>query len=187
MKNQKGFSLVEIIIAMAVTTIMLAGLANFFVSQAKTTSMQVMTIDTIASARTTLATMTREIRMAGFRPSKAVAAGVAQANATSIRVTMDLNQDNTVSGGDEDVTYSFVNNDGNKMITRNGVLMSNVDNVSFTYTLSDGSTTQTPADLTAIRRITLVLTVRSNTIDPLTQTYRLVELNSDITPRNLAL
>jgi type IV pilus assembly protein PilW len=188
MKRQAGFSLVELMIVMAVSLILLAGISSAFTSHAKTTTMQVLTIDTVHRARTALASMTRDIRMAGYRTSApSVVTGISLATADSIRILVDLNQDGTISaGGDEDVTYSFDN--GSKTISRNGnVLADNIESLALSYTLKDGSTTQAPTDLSSIRKVRLTLIVRSSTIDPLTADYKRLELTSDITPRNMNL
>ncbi len=186
MKRQAGFSLIELIIVMAVSLIVLGAMSSAFTSHAKTTSMQVLTVDTVHRARTALASMTRDIRMAGYRTSSSAVTGIAQATATSIRILVDINQDGTISGSDEDVTLSFDN--GSKTINRNGNVMADqIESLALTYTLKDGSTSQAPTDLTSIRKVTLTLIVRSSTIDPLTSDYKRLELTSDITPRNMNL
>jgi len=186
MKRQAGFSLTELLIVMAVSVILLAGMASFFSSQARTTTMQVLTVDTVHRARTALASMTKEIRMAGYRSSGTAFTGISQATAGSIRILADLNQDGSISGSDEDVTYTF--NGDNKSISRNGsVLAEHIESLTLTYTMNDGSTTQMPADLSGIRKVRMTLIVRSSAIDPLTADYKRLELTSDITPRNMNL
>jgi prepilin-type N-terminal cleavage/methylation domain-containing protein len=186
MKKQAGFSLTELLIVMAVSMILLAGIASAFSSHAKTTSMQVLTVDTVHRARTALASMTKDIRMAGYRTSSSAVTGISQATANSIRVLVDLNQDGSTSGSDEDITYAF--DDSSKTINRNGsVLANHIESLTLTYTLKDGSTTQAPTDLSGIRKVRLTLIVRSSTIDPLTADYKRFELTSDITPRNMNL
>ncbi len=186
MKKQAGFSLVELMIVMAVSLILLAGISSAFISHAKTTTMQVLTVDTVHRARTALASMTREIRMAGYRTPASAVAGISQATAGSIRILLDVNQDGAISGSDEDVTFAFDNT--SKTINRNAsVLADNIESLTLSYTLKDGSATQAPADLSAIRKVTLTLIVRSATIEPLTADYKRIELTSDITPRNMNL
>ena len=186
MKRQGGFSLTELLIVMAVSVILLAGMASFFSSQARTTTMQVLTVDTVHRARTALASMTKEIRMAGYRSSGTAFTGISQATAGSIRILADINQDGSISGSAEDITFAF--NSDNKSISRNGsVLAEHIESLTLTYTMKDGSTTQSPADLSAIRKVTLNLIVRSSAIDPLTADYKRFELKSDITPRNMNL
>ena len=114
-------------------------MASAFISHAKTTTMQVLTVDTVHRARTALSSMTREIRMAGYRTSASAVPGISQATAGSIRILVDLNQDGTISGSDEDISYTF--DDGNKTINRNGnVLAEHIESLTLTYTMKDGST-----------------------------------------------
>ncbi len=185
MRKQAGFTLVELMIVIAVSMILLAGMSSIFVSQAKTTSMQVMTVDTVHRARTALALMTREIRMAGYRTPGSTLVGISQAAADTLRVLADLNQDGVISGTDEDVTFRF--DSANKAITRNGSVLANAESMSLSYMMNDGSSTQAPANLSSIRKVTLTLIVRSSTIEPLTGDYKRFELKSDITPRNMNL
>jgi type IV pilus assembly protein PilW len=186
MNRQAGFTLIELLIVMVVSTLLLAGVASFFTSQAKTTSMQVLTVDTVHRARTALASMTKEIRMAGYRTPGATFTGISQATADSIRILVDANQDGSISGGGEDILYAF--DSGSKTITRNGALWADgIESLSLVYTLKDGSTSQAPSDLSAIRKVNLTLIVRSSTIDPLMGDYKRIELTSDITPRNMTL
>ena len=70
-------------------------------------------------------------------------------------------------------------NSDNKSISRNGsVLAEHIESLTLTYTMKDGSTTQAPADLSAIRKVTLNLIVRSSAIDPLTADYK--RLRADV-------
>ena len=186
MKRQAGLSLTELLIVMAVSVILLAGMASLFSSQARTTTMQVLTVDTVHRARTALASMTKEIRMAGYRSSGTAFTGISQATAGSIRILVDANQDGAISGSSEDILYTY--NGDSKSISRNGSLWANgIESLSFTYTMKDGSTTQAPADLSGIRKVRMTLIVRSSAIDPLTADYKRLELTSDITPRNMNL
>jgi Tfp pilus assembly protein PilW len=52
---------------MAVSMVLLAGMVSAFSSHAKTNNMQVLTVEIVHWARTSLASMTREIQMAGYR------------------------------------------------------------------------------------------------------------------------
>jgi len=171
---------------MAVSVILLAGMASFFSSQARTTTMQVLTVDTVHRARTALASMTKEIRMAGYRNSgrhSRASRRPRPAPSASSRISTRME---AFPGSAEDITFAF--NSDNKSISRNGsVLAEHIESLTLTYTMKDGSTTQSPADLSAIRKVTLNLIVRSSAIDPLTADYKRLELTSDITPRNMNL
>jgi prepilin-type N-terminal cleavage/methylation domain-containing protein len=70
MKKQAGFSLTELLIVMAVSMVLLAGMASALCSHAKTMNMKVLKVETVHWVRTSLASMTREIQMACYRTSR---------------------------------------------------------------------------------------------------------------------
>jgi hypothetical protein len=63
----------------------------------------------------------------------------------------------------------------------------NITNLSFAYTLADGTTTINPVDLLSIRKVTIFVTARTAKLDQRTGQYRTLTLTSNVTPRNLAL
>jgi prepilin-type N-terminal cleavage/methylation domain-containing protein len=186
MKKQAGFSLVEILIVILLSALILSAVSGVFVTQAKTYKMQELVIDTLQNSRQTMAMMTKEIRLAGYKTPESTLVGVAQADATTLRILSDRNQDGAISGSSEDVTYRYDANNL-KILRNNNLLLDNVELLDFVYTLDDGSTTQTPANLAKIRKIKLTIRVRSSSVDPLSQNFKTYELTSEITPRNLSL
>ncbi len=67
--NQRGVTLAEIMIAMAVAAILLAGIYTVFVSQQRIGSDQQRVVDMQQNLRSTLTLLQSEIRMAGFDPT----------------------------------------------------------------------------------------------------------------------
>ncbi|HET6490064.1 MAG TPA: prepilin-type N-terminal cleavage/methylation domain-containing protein [Syntrophales bacterium] len=186
MKKQAGFTLVELSIVLLVTMILLGSLFGFYVSQIHSFRSQELTINTLQNSRIVMSVMTKDIRMAGYKPSGSSMVGVAQATPATLQILSDKNLDGSISGASEDVIYSFDVN--THTVSRNGIpLLDNVELLSFVYTLDDGSTTQTPGNLSKIRKINLTLRVLSSDIDPLTKDYKRYEFITDITPRNLPL
>jgi len=152
MKN-KGFSLIELLIVMAVSMILLTGAISVFSNQTKVYSGQQQQLNVIQDSRLAIDVLTTDIRMAGFKKNGATLTGISTATATSIRVLADLNQDGVItSGGDEDISYSY--DVDTKILSRNNQeFLRNIETFNLSYTLADGSTTQAPSDLTKIRRI----------------------------------
>ena len=66
--SQKGFSLVELMVAMAAASVLMAAISTFYHSQLKTHVTQNELVDMQQDARAAMYMMTREIRMAGFDP-----------------------------------------------------------------------------------------------------------------------
>jgi len=70
------------------------------------------------------------------------------------------------------------------------VVAENIRNLQFEYTLADGSVTDSPANLAAIRVIRVDVTAKSDVIDPDYKAeggYRTRQIISSILPRNMAL
>lgn len=176
--NNKGSSIIEMLIVMSIGLVIIGGVYEFNVSQGKAYSKHQDLVYSQESARLIMLRLSQDIRRAGLKQSGAGLVGFAGADGESIRILSDLDLDGNTSGPGEDITYTY--DPVSKTISKNGTVMyKSVSNLSFSYILSDGSITSTPSDLSQIRRISITLQVqgRDNTID----------LYSDVTPRNLGL
>jgi len=69
--NQKGFSLVEMLVSMAVLTLALSGLATLLIQNARINKSQRMTAEVQANARNTLSMIVQKLRSAGWDPTNA--------------------------------------------------------------------------------------------------------------------
>jgi hypothetical protein len=115
----------------------------------------------------------------------------ATANAVGFR--RDMNGDGDAADTDpcEDVTYSLYTSGGIQKLGRscgggtNQPVAEDIDSLAFVYTLADGSTTASPADLGQIRMIQITLTARTSIPDPSSGRYRKVTLMSRVRPPNL--
>jgi type IV pilus assembly protein PilW len=186
--RNRGFTLLELLAAIFIAAILMAGLYSVFVSQQEAFSAQERITEMNQNLRASMDLMTREIRLAGYKKSGATFNGIATAQPSTIRILADLDQNGDTLGTNEDITYAY--DAGTMQIWRNAVdlpIAENITNLTFVYTLADGTTTGTPADLSAIRKITLSITARTAYPDQATGHYRTLTLTSDVTPRNLAL
>lgn len=119
-RPQAGFSLMELVIALAVTVVITGLSVSLLTSSFHLRAREDRKSDAIAAVRHTLSTMTREIGNAGYGlvgtlPTNGIVA--ADSNANSIRI---LSNADRYQGGaspdapaspDEDVIYRFVNAD----------------------------------------------------------------------------
>ena len=64
--NRKGMTLIELLVALSVSGILVAGVYKTFISQQHTFSVQEQVVDMQQSVRLAINQMTRELRMAGF-------------------------------------------------------------------------------------------------------------------------
>ncbi len=78
--SQKGFSLLELMVAMAVAGVLMAGIYTFYQNQIKGHVTQQALVDMQQDARVGMYMMTREIRMAGCDPQNSTGAALRIAN-----------------------------------------------------------------------------------------------------------
>jgi len=184
--RDNGFSNVELLIAIFTSLIILAGIYSLFSSQQTAFSSQEQLAEMNQNIRAVMDLMAREVRLAGYKTSTGTFNGIATAQPSTIRLLADINQDGTIFGDTEDVTYSY--DASTLQIWRNGVNMpiaENITNLEFVYTLADGTTTSSPGSLANIRKVRMSITARTKHPDPATGQYRTITLTSDVTPRNL--
>ena len=190
--KESGFTLVELLIAMAVGLIVLSAVVSTFIIQRKTFDVQEQTTEMTQNARAAMDLMTREIRMAGYNPTGATFDGVTHST-TELKIQADLNGDgDTTSGSNEIITYSYDNT--NNQIDRKlgaagtpNALAENIQNFTFQYLDSSGAATTTSSE---IRQIRITITARTAKPDQnygLNSGYRTYTLTTSITPQNLAL
>jgi len=174
--NSDGFTLVELMIAMVVTGIIVAAVYSAYSVNQKTYSAQQQVVQMQQNIRAAFQTIGRDIRMAGYKPEGGgAAAGFKTAIASSVRFTMDLNEDGDVLDTDEDVTYALYSSDGMQKLGRKdnndtapaafqGIAES-FKGLEFYYTLADGSQTLTPGNLANIRSVTVSLLAQAEAQD----------------------
>ncbi len=109
LSNKKGITLIELMIAAAVSGIAISGIYSAYHTQLKTYMIQTQIAEMQQNIRAGLDIMVREIRMAGYDPLGTADAGILTANADSIEFTMDI------GGGDSDGR----DNDGDGKIDEN--------------------------------------------------------------------
>jgi type IV pilus assembly protein PilW len=181
--------MIELLAAILIVAILMAGLYSVFVSQQVAFSAQEQIAEMNQNIRAVMDLMTREIRLAGYKKAGTTFNGIATAQLSTVRILADLDQNGDTVGPNEDITYSH--DAATLQIWRernagNIPLADNITNLTFVYTLANGTTTSSPADLAAIRKVTISITARTAHPDLATGHYRTLTLTSDVTPRNLA-
>ena len=184
--SDRGFTLVELMIAMAVGLVLLGAMYGVFTMHNKIFGTQEQIAEMQQNARTAMDMMTREIRMAGYNPTGAPFDGITY-SASQLQVKADLDGNETIAG-QENIIYKH--DSANYQITRNigsgdQPLIENVQTFTFDYLDSTGSATPTSAN---IRQIRITITARTARPDPdyaPNSGYRTYTLTSVITPRNL--
>jgi len=115
--NQKGFSLIELLVSLAVMTMALSGLATLLIQNARINKSQRMTVEVQANARNTLSMVVQKLRSAGWDPTNAGLPTVTLDTDTSdanaeIEVFADLNEDGDTLDADEQTLIRHVGASG---------------------------------------------------------------------------
>jgi type IV pilus assembly protein PilW len=109
-KNKSGFTIIELLMAMATGIIVLAGIYAAFDSQQKIHTKEKQVTDAVQNVRGAAHFMVREIRLAGMDVTGTAGAGFLIAGPHSIQFTLDRDDggDGDVADADEDITYRFL-------------------------------------------------------------------------------
>lgn len=190
--RNKGFSLVELLIAMAITLILLGVATTLFAGALGTRSRESRKTDALTSARAALSAISREISNSGYGLTNN---GIVtqDSNAQKIHFRANLtNQDYETGGVGEEVTYYF--DSATKSIVRydpnatptTSVIVNKISNVSFSYfdytaASSTYTTSTTPSVNTGRVRITVMVELEPVVGQPNNQS---VTFTSDVTLRN---
>lgn len=161
--NSKGFTIVELMIAMLISAIILAAIYTTYKMQRDIYEAQDQVTEVQQNIRSATYLMVREIRMAGFDPTESAGAGITNANAGRFEFTQDItdNGGTGVSDGDTDdanesISFGFSvadDNDNDGIPDGGGVLSfgrqtngggyqpiaDNIQAVEFYYILDDGT------------------------------------------------
>ena len=165
-----GFSLIELMIAMVIATLMLSAVYAVYASLTRSYTTQNVSAEVQQNVRAAIDFMAEDLMMAGLDPDAVADAKFENATATNIRFTLDRNLNGTIDDTDEErVTYSY-NGSALRQCIYEGTPSANwetiVDNVtgfSLTYLDSSNSTIASPVsatDLSRIRSVVIQITVR---------------------------
>ena len=92
----KGFTLIELMIALVITSILLAGIYTTYITQLKSHLTQQLIVEMQQNLRATMLIIERDIRMVGYDPTLNAGAGILTMLGNSFGFTMD------VTGGEND-------------------------------------------------------------------------------------
>ena len=192
-RDQRGFSMSELLVVCALLGIVMAGVLSLLMVGQQSASTTSNKVDAQANARVGIERMIEEIREAGYLPAGPTCPGapatpcppfnyafsaITNQSATGLTIQNDWNANNTIqttsvvdpiSGGNrgEQVIYSFA---GGQLSRREMgvdaapvVLASGIISLAFTYLDQGNAVTGTAAD---IRTVTITMTTQQSTGQP---------------------
>jgi type IV pilus assembly protein PilW len=189
-----GFTLLELMVSMSIGMVILAAVTTTFMSQTKIYNAQEQTNEMQQNARGVLDIITRELKMAGYKPNGGSFNGVTYST-TQLMVQADLDS----SGGpisddstaNERITYVY--DSANQRITRAvgtggaQILADNITDFTFSYRDATGAAAFLSAN---IRQVSISITATTAKPDPNYTSnggHRIYTVSATITPINLAL
>jgi len=196
-----AFTLVEILIAMAMVGIVMAGIYTVFISTNRSYHTQDRVADAQQRVRVGIDFMVRDIRLAGLDPLGSAidpvdgnGAGIKEATATKLRLTTDLDMNGVIDTpvNQERITYDFSNNTLRRQLYENTgnatgwqTLINDVSALVFTYRDASGFIIPVPvsaANLPNIRTVVIFMEVEGEDVrgEPFWRT-----LNTRVSCRNL--
>jgi type IV pilus assembly protein PilW len=176
--DQKGITLLELLIAVVILVLVLAGVYVVFQGQERSYVVQNQVTEMNQNARIALEIMSREIRNAVYDPTRipgstgtGAGAAIKVANGNSIVYTSDEEPAEEPDGAIADTEWSGFRFNGSTIeycvkatnqtnCTDWEILVDNIQGLQFSYTLADGTTTSTPASVDDVREVEIQVVVR---------------------------
>ena len=193
-QTERGATLIELFITLALLGIILAAVCTSFVSQRKVAAVHSQRGALIQQAQAALDLLTRELRRAGTHPTGATFTPVTY-SATQLEIRADLNGNGTTdTNNDPDEHLIYAYDSTNKRITRdagNGAqpLVEHIRAFTFQYLDSTGNPvlSSSPTVNSDIRQLQISITAQTASADPRytpNNGYRTFTMTSLINLRN---
>jgi type IV pilus assembly protein PilW len=178
LKKKDGFTLIELMVALVISSIVIAAIFMTFNSQHKSYVVQDRVSDMHQNIRAAMYFIEREIRMAGCDPLGNADAAITAAGPDSLSFSMDIrgasdgsDPDGDTGDANEQVTFALDDPDGdgvdNELDRNSNTIAENIDALSFVYLdeggdqLSDIDGDGSPDSIDDIRSIQVTLVART--------------------------
>ncbi len=169
-KTSNGFTLVELMITVAISGIIIAAIYSAYITQQRTYLAQEQVAEMQQNNRAAIDMMVREIRMAGYDPTGGAGAGITTATSSRFTFTQDINSDGNIPTaapfGGETITFGFsnANDPDNNGVADAGAaplgrdtgggfqdIAENIQAIEFRYLDATGAVTAVLADIRSVQ------------------------------------
>lgn len=193
LSNPAGFTLVELLVAMGLGLTIMAAVATTFMSQTRVYSAQEYVNEMDQNVRGALDVITREVKMAGYKPNGGTVTGVTYST-TQLQIEADQDGNGTINNTSnttlERIIYAY--DSGNQQITRKlgsggtaEILADNITSFTFNYYNADGNATTNSANIRQVKVTIAAQTAKSDPSYAQNNGHRTLQLTATITPPNL--
>ena len=108
-KFNKGFTLVELMVTLAISSLVMSGIYAVFHKQVATHNTERLVVSMQQNARAAMSFMERDIRMARYDPLGSSGANILIAERARLQFQIDDNEDGAILGAQEIITYDLDN------------------------------------------------------------------------------
>lgn len=193
--GSRGFSLVELLVGLAIAAIAMAAIIGMFTTLTRSYTTQNASASVQQAGRAAMEYMVQNIRMAGLNPTRIENVGILEATSTRIKFNLDRNTNGEIDFVDEEhMTFSYdpvdqqineglyIDDEDHKSWNP---LVEHVTNLSFSYRDGDGVDLGPAPNLADIKTVEIFLTIAQlvpQNQNPVSRTY-----SARIICRNLGL
>ena len=167
--SNKGFTLIELMVALAATSILAACIWATYNTQLKSHITQKQVVEMQQNLRAAMQLIEREVRMAGYDPLRNSGAGITTMLGNTVTFDMDLTEDGDVSDANEQVRYALTTDAaGNQFLGRDtgsGLqpIADNIDSFNIVYLDNTAAPTTDPL---RVKSVQVSIVARSGRVVP---------------------